>query len=113
MPSTNEAIDSIRDFFTDSGIGLSNVEVENVSAPVEAPNESVQGSSKVWACSVTLKCDNVIGEKQLNKNWLVLIGREQGKARVASYYKSLTEISESKLGKEWFAKSGFAEPSIE
>jgi hypothetical protein len=106
-PSEDEAAASIKEYFTDPGMGWSNVEVKELSAPVAAPADA----GDLWAYSVTMTCDNVVGDKMLNKNWLILIGRENGKPRVKDYYQSLERVAGSPLGKEWFAKSGLPEPA--
>jgi hypothetical protein len=110
-PSSDEAIDSIREYFTDrgAGVGYQKVDVERVSDPVEAPKDV----GEAWAFSVTMKCESILGDTLHNKNWLVLIGREQGKAKVKQVYNDLNRIAESPLGKEWFVKSKFPEPSVE
>lgn len=112
-PTEAEAIASIREFFTDPGMNWKNVEVMSVSPPVEAPKEAAPGVSELWAYSVTMTGDNVIGEKVLNKNWLILIGRENGKPRVKHCFNSLERVASSPLGKEWWAKSGLPEPVVE
>ena len=60
-----------------------------------------------------MNCNNVIGERQQNKNWLVLIGRENGRATVKDYFCNVERVEQSALGGEWFAKKGFAAPGIE
>jgi hypothetical protein len=112
-PSDSEAITSIREYFTDPGMGWSNVEVMQVSAPVEAPKEAAPGMSELWAYSVTMTGENVIGEKVLNRNWLVLIGRENGKPKVKDCFNSLERVTASPLGKDWWAKSGLPEPVLD
>jgi hypothetical protein len=112
-PSEAEALASIREYFSNPGSGWSNVEVVAVSVPVEAPKEAAPGVSELWAYSVTMTCDNVIGEKMLNKNCLILIGREYGKPSVKDYFNSLERVAASPLGKDWWAKSGLPEPVVE
>lgn len=109
-PSESEAVASIREYFTDPGMGWSNVEVMQVSAPVEAPKAAAPGVSELWAYSVTMTGDNVVNERVLNKNWLVLIGRENGKPKVTDCFNSLERVAASPLGKDWWAKSGLPEP---
>lgn len=114
-PNADEAIATIREYFTDpgAGVGFLKVDVEKVSEPVPAPRELVPGGGEAWAYSVTMTCENVVGDKQQNKNWLIVIGRDAGKATVKDYFNDLTKMSKSPVGKEWFAKTGFAEPTIE
>ena len=114
-PNADEAIASIREYFTDpgAGVGFLKVEVDKVSEPVPAPRELVPGGGDAWAYSVTMTCENVVGDRQQNKNWLIVIGRDRGKATVKDYYNDLTRMANSAVGKEWFAKNGFAEPTIE
>jgi hypothetical protein len=45
---------------------------------------------------------------QQNKNWLIVIGREAGKAKVKDYYNDPTRMANSPVGRDWFAKNGFA-----
>ena len=110
-PSSDETIASVRDFFAECG--LSNVQIEKVSEPVEAPRNAIQGAGDVWVCSVTMTSNDVFGNKQLNKNWLVLIGRDNGKPTVKQYYNNLEGVETSAIGKEWFVKKGFPTPEIE
>ena len=84
-----------------------------MSEPVDAPKELVPGGGEAWACSVNMTCENVFGDKQQNRNWLVVIGRDGGKAKVKDYYNDLTRMANSPVGKDWFAKNGFAEPTID
>jgi hypothetical protein len=112
-PSEAEALASIREYFSNPSCGWSNVEVVAVSAPIEAPKEAAPGVSELWAYSVTMTCDNVIGDKMLNKNCLILIGREHGKPSVKDYFNSLERVAASGLGKDWWAKSGLPEPVVE
>jgi hypothetical protein len=114
-PNSDEAIASIREYFTDpaGGVGFLNVEVEKVSEAVAAPRELVPGGGEGWAYSVSMTCENVVGDKQQNKNWLVVIGRDSGKVKVKDYYNDLTKMVNSPVGKDWFAKNGFAEPTID
>jgi hypothetical protein len=114
-PNPDETIASIREYFTDPayGVGFHSVQVEKVSDPVDAPKELVPGGGEAWACSVSMTCENVFGDKQQNRNWLVVIGRDGGKAKVKDYYNDLTKMANSPVGKEWFAKNGFAEPTID
>ena len=110
-PSPDETIASVRDFFAECG--LSNLQVEKVSEPVEAPRNAIQGTGDVWVCSVTMSSNDVFGNKQLNKNWLVMIGRDHGKPTVKQYYSNLEGVVNSPLGMEWFAKKGFPTPEVE
>ncbi len=114
-PNAEETIASIREYFTDPGTGTGylKVDVDKVSEPVAAPKELVPGGGEAWAYSVTMTCENVVGDKQQNKNWLIVIGRDHGKARVKDYFNDLTKMANSPVGKEWFAKNGFGEPTIE
>jgi hypothetical protein len=89
------------------------VEVDKVSEAVVAPKELVPGGGEGWAYSVSMTCENVVGDKQQNKNWLVVIGRDRGKVKVKDYYNDLTKMANSPVGKDWFAKNGFAEPTID
>ena len=115
MPNRDEAIASIREFFTDpgGGVGYLKVDVEQVSDAIPAPRELVPGGGSGWAFSVNMSCENVVGDRQQNRNWLIVIGREQGKAKVKDYYNDLTRMANSPAGRDWFAKSGFGEPTIE
>jgi hypothetical protein len=114
-PNPDETVALIREFFTDParGVGFLNVQVEQVSEAVPAPKELVPGGGEGWAYSVNMTCENVVGDRMHNKNWLVVIGRDAGKARVKDYYNDLTKMSNSPVGKEWFAKNGFGEPTID
>lgn len=114
-PNADEAVASIREYFTDpgTGVGFLKVEVEKVSEPVAAPRELAPDGAECWAYSVNMTCENIVGDKQQNKNWLIVIGRDQGKARVKDYYHDLTKMANSPVGKDWFAKNGFVEPTIE
>ena len=112
-PNTDETVASIREYFSGPEVGFTNVQVEKVSDPVEAPKQVVEGLGEAWVCSVTMNCNNVIGEHQQNKNWLVLINRENGHATVKDHYYSLERVENSPLGKEWFAQKGFPTPAIE
>jgi hypothetical protein len=114
-PNAEEAIASIREYFTDpgSGTGYLRVDVDKVSEPVAAPSALVPGGGEAWAYSVTMTCENVVGDRQHNKNWLIVIGRDRGKATVKDYFNDLTRMANSPVGKEWFAKNGFGEPTIE
>ena len=89
------------------------MQIEKVSEPVEAPRNAIQGAGDVWVCSVTMSSNDVFGNKQLNKNWLVLIGRDNGKPTVKQYYNNLEGVETSAIGKEWFVKKGFPTPEIE
>jgi hypothetical protein len=108
-PSTAEAIASIQAFLTDpaAGVGFQNVEVETVSQPLAAPKEAGDG----WVYSVSLKCDNILGDKLHHKNWLLLVDRQDGKVKVKECYHNLERIKQSPLGSEWWAKSGLPEPT--
>ena len=114
-PSEDEAVASIREYCTDpgSGVGYLNVDVEKVSAAVEAPKEVAAGTGEAWAYSVDMTCESIVGDKLHAKNWLMLIGRENGKVKVKDCYHDLERASTSPLGKDWWAKNGFPEPSIE
>ena len=114
-PNPEEAVASIREFFMDpgAGVGFLKIDIDKVSEPVVAPRELVPGGGEAWAYSVSMTCENVVGDKQQNKNWLIVIGRERGKATVKDYFNDLTRLSNSPVGKDWFAKNGFGEPTID
>lgn len=108
-PSEAEAAAIIRDYLTDpaSGVGFQNIELEKVSQPLEAPKEV----GDAWVYSVSMKCESVIGDKLHNKNWLILVGHQDGKVKVKECYHNLERIKESPLGNDWWAKSGLPEPT--
>jgi len=108
-PSDEEAIASIRTFLTDpsAGIGFQSVEVEAVSPPMEAPKEA----GDAWVYSVSMKCESILGDKLHHKNWLMLVGRQDGKVKVKECFNNLERIKESPLGNDWWAKSGLPEPT--
>ncbi len=113
-PSEDEAIESIREFFTDpsQAIGFLKCDVEKISAPIETPKEVLNGET--WAFSVTVKGKSLVGDTDiLHRNWLILIGRENGKAKVKEYFHSLERVANSPLGKEWWAKTGLPEPTTD
>jgi hypothetical protein len=112
-PNRDEVVASINEFFSGPGAGFTNVRVETVSDPVDAPPTVVRDMGEAWVCSMTMTCNNVIGDRQQNKNWLVLIGRENGRATVKDYFCNLERIEQSALGGVWFASKGFAAPGIE
>jgi hypothetical protein len=112
-PSEEEAIATIREYFAapDSGAGFLNVEVEKISAPIDTPKE--QGDT--WAYSVSLKGESMVGGMTIHhQNWVVLVGREDGRTKVKDYFHTLERAANSPLGKDWWAKSGLpAPPSAE
>jgi hypothetical protein len=109
-PSTDEAISSIREYFSTPVCGFSNIQVEKISDPVEAPKQAA--GDDAWVCSVTMNCNNVIGCPQQNKNWLVLMSRDHGRVTVKDHYHNLERLEQSPLGKQWFAQKGFPEPVV-
>jgi hypothetical protein len=111
-PNRDEAVDCIREFFSGPGAGFTNVRVETVSEPIDAPPTIVHEVGEAWVCSMSMTCNNVIGEHQQNRNWLILIVRENGRATVKDYFCNLERIEQSALGGEWFAQKGFAAPGI-
>ena len=111
-PSSEEATNTIREFFSGPSVGFSNVEVEKVSDPVETPKSFSQSWGDVWIYCVTMTCKNVVCEKQKNKDWLVFINRENGKATVKDYYGNLEKVEKSPLGKSWFVQKGLPDPTV-
>lgn len=114
-PSLDETKESIRDFFTDPCMGVcySKVEIQSISEPIQAPAALIQDNSQAWGCSVTMTCASILGDQIINKNWIILIGRENGKAKVKDYYNNLMRLTSSPAGKEWVAQNKFSEPTIE
>ncbi len=111
-PSADEAAASIREYFTDPGVGCSDVQIETLSEPVEAPVVVRPGTNEAWFFSTTMTCNNVVGEKLKNKDCLLLIARENGRPTVKECYNCLERLQQSPVGKEWFTSKGFAEPAI-
>jgi hypothetical protein len=110
-PSAEEAVSTIRQFFSQPGVGFSNVQIEKISEAVEAPPEAGLGWGEVWVYAVTMHCE-FLGDRQLNKDWLVLMNRENGRATVKDYYHNLERVQFSPLGKDWFVSKGFADPDV-
>jgi hypothetical protein len=111
-PSEEEAVASIREYFTapGSGAGFLSVEIERISAPIDTPKEH----GDTWAYSVSLKGESLVGGMTIHhKNWVVLVGREDGRTRVKDYYHTLERAANSPLGKDWWAKSGLPSPPSE